>query len=94
VPYWTIDASMSVMTLLLAAEDAGLGALFFGGFRGEHELRQRLGIPSGLELLGAIALGHRADPTGELAAGSVAGQGRSAGRHRRRPTQIIHRGGW
>ena len=94
VPYWTIDASMSVMTLLLAAEDAGLGALFFGVFRGERELRQRLGIPSGLELLGAIALGHRADPTGELAAGSASGPGSSAGRERRRPTQIIHRGGW
>ena len=26
-PYWTIDASMSVMTLLLAAEDAGLGGI-------------------------------------------------------------------
>ena len=34
-PYWTIDASMSVMTLLLAAEDAGLGALFFGIFQRE-----------------------------------------------------------
>jgi nitroreductase len=94
VPYWTIDTSMSVMTLLLAAEDAGLGALFFGVFRGERELRQRLGIPGGLELLGAIALGHRADPTGELATGSATGPGRSAGRDRRRSTQIIHRGGW
>ena len=60
VPYWTIDASMSVMTMLLAAEDVGLGALFFGVFRGERELRQRLGIPPGLELLGAMAIGHRA----------------------------------
>ena len=47
VPYWTIDASMSVMTLLLAAEDVGLGALFFGVFRGERELRQVLGVPPG-----------------------------------------------
>ena len=31
-PYWTIDTSMAVMTLLLAAEDRGLGALFFGVF--------------------------------------------------------------
>ena len=57
MPYWTIDTSMAVMTLLLAAEDVGLGALFFGVFHGERELRQRLGIPSGLELLGAVALG-------------------------------------
>jgi nitroreductase len=61
VPYWTIDASMSVMTMLLAAEANGLGALFFGVFRGERELRQALGIPPGLELLGAIALGYPAD---------------------------------
>lgn len=90
VPYWTIDTSMAVMTLLLAAEDAGLGALFFGVFRGERELRHRLGIPSGLELLGAIALGHPAPSTGD----AVAGPGRSAGRTRRRPAQIIHHGRW
>jgi nitroreductase len=28
-PYWTVDASFAAMTMLLAAEDAGLGALFF-----------------------------------------------------------------
>ena len=27
-PYWTVDASFATMTLLLAAHDAGLGALF------------------------------------------------------------------
>ncbi len=90
VPYWTIDASMAVMTLLLAAEDVGLGALFFGVFRGERELRQRLGIPLGLELLGAVALGYRAAVSGDPASGP----GRSAGRGRRRARQIIHRGHW
>jgi nitroreductase len=90
VPYWTIDASMAVMTLLLAAEDVGLGALFFGVFRGERELRQRLGIPPGLELLGAVALGYPAPLSGEPASGS----GRSAGRGRRQAQQIIHRGHW
>ena len=94
VPYWTIDASMAVMTLLLAAEDVGLGALFFGVFRGERELRQRLGIPAGMELLGAVALGHPADPSGALAVDSTSGPGRSAARERRRSAQIIHRGGW
>jgi nitroreductase len=90
VPYWTIDASMAVMTLLLAAEDVGLGALFFGVFRGERELRQRLGIPPGLELLGAVALGYPAPVSGEPASGS----GRSAARGRRQAQQIIHRGHW
>ena len=90
VPYWTIDTSMAVMTLLLAAEDVGLGALFFGVFRGERELRQRLGIPPGLELLGAVALGYRSAASGDPASGP----GRSAGRGRRQAQQIIHRGHW
>lgn len=89
VPYWTIDTSMAVMTLLLGAEDAGLGALFFGVFRGERELRHELGIPAGLELLGAIALGYPAEPDGAASAA-----GRSAGRSRRPAHQIIHRGRW
>ncbi len=89
VPYWTIDTSMSVMTMLLAAEDLGLGALFFGVFRGERELRQRLGIPPGLELLGAMAIGHPA-PRG----GDDTDPGRSADRRRRTPAEIIHRGRW
>jgi len=94
VPYWTIDTSMAVMTLLLAAENAGLGALFFGVFRGERELRQRLGVPPGLELLGAIALGYPSDPTGEVSGDPATGAGASAGRPRRRPRQVIHRGRW
>ena len=64
VPYWTVDTSMAVMTFLLAAQDAGLGALFFGVFRNEAALRVELGIPADLELLGAIALGHRLDDAG------------------------------
>jgi nitroreductase len=87
-PYWTIDTAMSVMTLLLAAEDAGLGALFFGVFKGERRLRQRLRIPPGLDLLGAIALGYPCDEP------SADPPGRSAGRKRRRPSEIIHLGGW
>jgi nitroreductase len=96
-PYWTVDTSMSVMTILLAAEDVGLGALFFGIFRGERELRRALGIPSVMQILGAIALGYRApapppsvgrDDTGP------GGPGRSAERKRRTPDEIIHRGSW
>ena len=89
VPYWTIDTSMSVMTLLLAAENVGLGALFFGVFRGERELRQVLGIPSELELLGAIALGYPLAKAGE-----PSGPGGSSSRTRRTPSQIMHHGHW
>ena len=90
VPYWTIDTSMAVMTLLLAAEDAGLGARYLGVFRGARQLRQRPGLPAGLELLAARALGPPADPVDR----ADAGPGRSAGRERRGPRQIIHRPRW
>lgn len=85
-PYWTIDTSMAVMTLLLAAESVGLGSLFFAVSRNEELLRERLGIPPHLELLGAIALGYTA--------GGGEREGRSAGRRRRPPEEIVHRGRW
>jgi nitroreductase len=93
VPYWTIDTSMSVMTLLLGAEDVGLGALFFGVFNNEAAIRIELDIPEHLELLGAIALGYPVDNRNDEAQ-QGAGAGRSSTRARRSPDQIIHRGGW
>lgn len=85
-PYWTVDASMAVMTLLLAAEDVGLGALLFAVFNGESDVRAELGVPAGLQLLGAIALGWPAEADERT--------GISAGRRRRSPSEIIHRDGW
>ena len=83
-PYWTIDTSFAVMTLLLGATDRGLGALFFGVFEGEKELRANIGAPDHLLLLGAIALGW---PDEEPRSG------RSASRPRR-TSDVIKRGGW
>lgn len=88
-PYWTIDASMAVMTLLLAAEDAGLGALFFGVFDHEPAVRAEFGVPDGPELLGAIALGWPLDDERP-----ATGEGRSATRARRRPEEIVRWGRW
>lgn len=85
VPYWTVDASFAVMTMLLALRDAELGALFFGVFSGEAALRRRLGVPDRLQLLGAIAIGH---PTG------TERRGRSATRPRRAVDDVIHRSRW
>jgi nitroreductase len=82
-PYWTVDAAMATMTLLLAAEDAGLGALFFGVFQGEAELRTELSIPAAHEIVGALAIGFRAE-TGDA-------PGRSALRPRRPADRIVHR---
>ncbi len=101
-PYWTIDASMAVMTLLLAAEDAGLGALFFGVFQQEAEVRRELGIPDRLVMVGAVALGHpvpaepaaAGDAMTSLATDTVRGPGRSSRRRRRSPSEILHRGRW
>ena len=97
---------MSVMTILLAAEAVGLGALFFGVFKGERQLRRVLGIPSVMDVLGAIALGWPVvnEETGEIARGGAdssgvddagpTGPGRSTTHRRRTPEDIIHRGGW
>ena len=95
-PYWTVDASMSVMTMLLAAEALGLGALFFGVFRGERELRRALGHPGDdadpRRRRHRLAVAPATDETGDVT--GPGGPGRSAGHRRRRPEEIIHRGGW
>jgi nitroreductase len=85
VKYWTVDASFAVMTLLYALDDVGLGSLFFAIFNGEQELRSTLGIPSQMEIIGAIAIGV---PDGSDA------PGRSALRQSRRVTDFIHWGKW
>ena len=91
-PYWTVDASFATMTLLLAAHDAGLGALFFAVFSGEADLRKLLGVPSDLQLIGAVAMGW--PRTQELSAGGSSEKGLSASRKRRTPSQITHFGKW
>jgi len=93
-PYWTIDASFATMTLLLAAHDAGLGALFFGVFRGEDELRRALGVPQRLQLLGAIALGYERTPTNAEVDDPAFGRGLSAARPRAATSDIIRYGTW
>jgi nitroreductase len=84
VPYWLVDTGFFAMTFLLAAQNAGLGALFFGVFHGEDALNAALGVPNDRQLLGAIALGYPA--ASEL--------GRSAKRPKRAVSEIVHNGGW
>jgi nitroreductase len=87
VPYWTGDAAFGVMTVLLAAVDAGLGACILGAFRGEEALAGSLGVPEaeGWRLFCAVALGR---PDGN--------DRRSPSLARRAPSkrQRVHRGGW
>jgi nitroreductase len=85
VPYWYVDAAFAVMTLLLGATDAGVGAAFLGNFRGEEALRKALGVPAGLRWLGAVLLGEAAEPDPPSS---------SAGRARRTVGDSVHRGRW
>jgi nitroreductase len=86
VPYWWIDGGMAVQTLLLAAVDAGLGALFYGLFEHEAPVLTALGVPDGWRALGAVALGYP-DAGADR-------PGASAGRPRRPLSEVIHRGRW
>jgi nitroreductase len=89
-PYWTVDASMATMALLLAAHDAGLGALFFAVFNHSDEIRENFGVPDGLELVGAVALGWPQQVTDAV----PERRGASAARPRRSAAEIIHLNHW
>ncbi len=59
VPYWWVDAGASLMAVLLAAVDEGLGA----GFLGVHaidDLRGELGIPAEYAPIGVVTVGRPA----------------------------------
>lgn len=61
VPYWHIDTGMAAMLALLAAEDHGLGACFFGVPRPKWAaLRAAFDVPERLEPIGVISLGYPA----------------------------------
>ena len=84
VPYWFVDGGAAVMTMLLAAEDRGLGAAFFGLFDHEEAVRRRFGVPPGPRAVGTVALGHPAPDR----------PSRSARRGRPDVGAIIHRSRW
>jgi nitroreductase len=84
VPYWWVDAGMVVHGLLLAAVDAGLGALLYGLFEHEAAALAALGVPEGWRAPGAVALGWSAPDE----------PGRSAGRPRPPLATVVHRGRW
>jgi nitroreductase len=84
VPYWFVDGGMAVQAMLLAAQEEGLGAAFFGLFDRERAVLDALGVPPDRRGLGVVALGHPAPDE----------PGRSAGRPRRPLDEVVHRGGW
>lgn len=83
-PYWTIDASFSAMTFLLALEDAGLGALFFA-HANEGDLRLEFNIPDSVQVLGTIAFGY---------ADTDVRKGRSSSRATKDVASALHRSSW
>jgi nitroreductase len=85
VPYWIGDAAFGVMTVLLAAVDAGLGACVLGAFRGEEELATRLDVPAGWRLFCAVLVG-RPDGRDHRSA--------SLDRDNPRAEDRLHRGRW
>ena len=91
VPYWLVDASFTVMLLLLAATDEGLGALFFRLHREPGPLLSALGVPEGRQVIGAVALGYETSPVPPEATRPDA----SPARRVRRPVgEVVHRGRW
>ena len=84
VPYWFVDGGAAAMTLLHAAEDRGLGALFFALFEHEDSVRDHFGVPASRRAVGTVALGYK----GPDRPSSSASQARPA------LDEIVHRGTW
>jgi nitroreductase len=87
VPYWDIDTGFTALLMLLAAVDAGLGALFFGiPPMLISDFRELYGVPDSYLPIGAVAIGH---PDPEADAG---GSGRVI--KRRSLDDLVHVGRW
>ncbi len=85
VPYWFVDGGAAVMTMLLAAQDRGLGAAFFGMFEHERAVRRRFGVPPDRRGVGTVAIGHPADDDRPS---------QSARRGRPDLSDVLHRSHW
>jgi FMN reductase [NAD(P)H] len=86
VPWWWVDAGKAMMLLLLAAVDEGLGAGLFGLFPSEHNdrLRELLGMPEDVSIVGVVTIGHPApEPMEERRKETL--------RRRRRPLEEVVR---
>lgn len=85
VPYWYVDGGAAVMTMLLAAQNRGLGAAFFGMFDHEPAVRRRFGVPPDRRGVGTVAIGHR---SGDARPSSSARRGRPD------LSEVLHRSSW
>jgi nitroreductase len=84
VPFWHIDTGMAALLILLTAVDEGLGALYFGIVPADvGPFREAFGVPGDHEPIGAIAIGHSAEPAP-----------RDLRSRRRAAQDMIHYGRW
>ncbi|HEV2012762.1 MAG TPA: nitroreductase family protein [Candidatus Dormibacteraeota bacterium] len=87
VPYWDLDAAMSVMLMLLSAEDEGLGAIFTGIFANEREMLDSVGVPADRRPIGLLGLGHvHSEGPGNPGSAKVI--------PKRKPSAVVHWGRW
>jgi len=84
VPFWHIDTGTAALLILLTVVDEGLGAVYFGIVpEAVDPFRERFGVLPDHEPIGAIAIGHDADPE------------RADFKSRRRPVaEMVHYGRW
>ncbi|HEY1320640.1 MAG TPA: nitroreductase family protein [Streptosporangiaceae bacterium] len=84
VPFWHIDTGMAALLILLTVVDEGLAALYFGIVpEAVGPFRAAFGVPDDHEPIGAIAVGHSAEPAPRDL------------RPRRRPAhEVVHYGRW
>lgn len=78
--YYMADMGIATQNLMLAAHDQGLGSVFVGVFD-EGQLKNLLGIPSGIRIVGLFPLGY---PAGDAKSGPP-----------RKPlSEFVHYGTW
>lgn len=83
IPYWHTDAGASMMAVLLAATNEGLGSAFIG-VMDPGQLQDLLGIPDDYLPIGVAMVGHTAP---DKKSGSLK-------RGRRKLEDVLHRERW
>lgn len=83
IPYWHTDAGASMMAVLLAATNEGLGSAFIG-VMDPSQLQELLGIPDDYLPIGIALVGHAAP---DKKSGSLK-------RGRRKLEDVLHRERW
>lgn len=86
MPYWHLDTAMASLLILQTVVDSGLGGCFFGIPTNKLDaVRTEFHIPDAFDPIGVITMGHRRQSTGTTG---------SAGRLRKAPEDVTHRGNW